>query len=61
MVGHLGYDKHSYDGNNTDSSRNGFSKKTLETKYVPIEFNVGPLKKSGVKNIPLLFILGNLN
>lgn len=40
MADHLGYDKHSPDGNNTGNSRNGYSKKTIRTKYGPTEINV---------------------
>ena len=40
MADHLGYDKHSLDGNNTGNSRNGYSKKTIRTKYGPTEINV---------------------
>lgn len=40
MAEHLGYDKHSSEGNNTGNSRNGYSKKTIKTKYGPAEINV---------------------
>ena len=40
MADHLGYDKHSPEGNNTGNSRNGYSKKTVRTKYGPTEINV---------------------
>lgn len=40
MADHLGYDKHSPDGNNTGNSRNGYSKKTIKSKYGPTEINV---------------------
>lgn len=40
MADHLGYDKHSPDGNNTGNSRNGYSKKAIRTKYGPTEINV---------------------
>lgn len=40
MADHLGYDKHSPDGNNTGNSRNGYSQKTLRTKYGPTQINV---------------------
>jgi len=33
MDTHLGYDKNSVDGNNTGNSRNGYSKKTIKTKF----------------------------
>jgi transposase-like protein len=40
MSEHLGYDKHSPEGNNTGNSRNGYSKKTIKTKYGPTEINI---------------------
>lgn len=40
MADHLGYDKHNSDGNNTGNSRNGYSKKTIKSKYGPAEINI---------------------
>lgn len=40
MAEHLGYDKHNPDGDNTGNSRNGYSKKTIRSKYGPAEINV---------------------
>jgi putative transposase len=40
MADHLGYDKHNPDGNNTGNSRNGYSKKTIKSKYGPAEINI---------------------
>lgn len=40
MSEHLGYDKHSPDGNNTGNSRNGYSKKTIKSKYGPTEIAI---------------------
>lgn len=40
MAEHLGYDKHSPDGNNTGNSRNGYSKKTIKSKYGPAEIAI---------------------
>lgn len=40
MADHLGYDKHNTDGNNTGNSRNGYSKKTIKSKYGPAEINI---------------------
>jgi len=40
MTEHLGYDKHSPEGNNTGNSRNGYSKKTIRSKYGPTEINI---------------------
>jgi putative transposase len=33
MENHLGYQKHSTEGNNTGNSRNGYTKKTIKTKF----------------------------
>jgi transposase-like protein len=33
MEAHLGYEKHSVEGNNSGNSRNGYSKKTIQTKF----------------------------
>jgi transposase-like protein len=40
MAEHLGYDKHSPEGDNTGNSRNGYSKKTIKLKYGPTEIQV---------------------
>lgn len=40
MAEHLGYDKHSPDGDNTGNSRNGYSKKTIKSKYGSTEIKV---------------------
>ena len=37
---HLGYEKHSLEGNNTGNSRNGYSKKTIKTKFGETELTV---------------------
>jgi len=37
---HLGYEKHSIEGNNTGNSRNGYSKKTLKTRFGETELSV---------------------
>lgn len=37
---HLGYKKHSVEGNNTGNSRNGYSKKTIQTKYGKTEIDI---------------------
>ncbi len=34
---HLGYEKHSPKGNNSGNSRNGYSKKTIKTKFGNVE------------------------
>lgn len=36
----LGYEKHSTEGTNTGNSRNGYSKKTIKTKYGSTEINI---------------------
>jgi putative transposase len=33
MNEHLGYEKHSFKGNNTGNSRNGYSEKTIQTRF----------------------------
>jgi len=43
---HLGYEKHSVEGNNTGNSRNGYSKKTIKTKYGETELSV-PRDRNG--------------
>lgn len=40
MAEHLGYDKHSPEGDNTGNSRNGYSKKTIRSKYGPAEIEI---------------------
>ncbi|MDR7868904.1 MAG: IS256 family transposase [Sporomusaceae bacterium] len=40
MAEHLGYDKHSPEGDNTGNSRNGYSKKTIKSKYGSTEIQV---------------------
>lgn len=37
---HLGYKKHSIEGNNTGNSRNGYSQKTIKTKMGETELNI---------------------
>ena len=43
---HLGYEKHSLEGNNTGNSRNGYSKKTIKTKFGETELTV-PRDRNG--------------
>jgi putative transposase len=43
---HLGYKKHSVDGNNTGNSRNGYNKKTIQTKFGKTEIEV-PRDRNG--------------
>jgi putative transposase len=40
MTEHLGYDKNSYEGNNTGNSRNGYSQKTVKTKFGPTQIDI---------------------
>ena len=40
MTEHLGYDKNSAEGNNTGNSRNGYSQKTVKTKFGPTEIDI---------------------
>jgi len=40
MENHLGYKKHSNEGDNTGNSRNGYSKKTVRSKFGPSEIAV---------------------
>lgn len=40
LTSHLGYEKHSIEGNNSGNSRNGFSKKTMKTNYGDIEITI---------------------
>lgn len=37
---HLGYKKHSTEGTNSGNSRNGYSKKTIKTKFGPTELEI---------------------
>jgi transposase-like protein len=46
MDAHLGYAKHSSDGDHTGNSRNGYSKKTLKTKFGHTEIRV-PRDRNG--------------
>ena len=46
MEEHLGYPKHSIEGNNSGNSRNGYSKKTLKTKFGNVEIEV-PRDRNG--------------
>ena len=43
---HLGYEKHRLEGNNTGNSRNGYSKKTIKTKFGETELTV-PRDRNG--------------
>ena len=43
---HLGYKKHSVDGNNTGNSRNGYNKKTIQTKFGKTEIEI-PRDRNG--------------
>jgi transposase-like protein len=43
---HLGYEKHSIEGNNTGNSRNGYSKKNIKTKFGETELTV-PRDRNG--------------
>lgn len=40
MDDHLGYQKHSLEGNNTGNSRNGYSRKTIQTKLGKTEIEI---------------------
>lgn len=40
MDEHLGYQKHSLEGNNTGNSRNGYSRKTIQTKLGKTEIDI---------------------
>ncbi len=46
MEEHLGYKKHSPEGNNTGNSRNGYSKKTIKTRFGETEISV-PRDRNG--------------
>ena len=43
---HLGYKKHSIAGNNTGNSRNGYNKKTIQTKFGKTEVEI-PRDRNG--------------
>jgi len=43
---HLGYKKHSVEGNNSGNSRNGYSKKTIQTKFGKTEVDI-PRDRNG--------------
>jgi putative transposase len=46
MNEHLGYSKHSVEGNNSGNSRNGVNKKEIKTNYGVTELSV-PLDRNG--------------
>jgi len=46
MEEHLGYEKHTVEGNNTGNSRNGYSKKTIKTRLGETELTV-PRDRNG--------------
>lgn len=46
MDGHLGYHKHNVEGNNTGNSRNGYSHKTIQTKFGKTEIEL-PRDRNG--------------
>ena len=46
MDNHLGYEKHNVEGNNTGNSRNGYSKKGIQSKFGPAEIVV-PRDRNG--------------
>ncbi len=46
MAEHLGYAKHSADGNNSGNSRNGYNKKTIKSEWGESEINV-PRDRNG--------------
>jgi len=46
MENHLGYEKHSLEGNNTGNSRNGYSKKRIKTKFGQTELKI-PRDRNG--------------
>ena len=46
MEDHLGYEKNSVEGNNTGNSRNGYSKKTIKTKFGETELEI-PRDRNG--------------
>jgi len=46
MESHLGYEKHSVEGNNSGNSRNGYSKKTIKSKFGQTELKI-PRDRNG--------------
>jgi putative transposase len=46
MEEHLGYDKHSADGDNTGNSRNGYGKKTIKSEWGEAEISI-PRDRNG--------------
>ena len=46
MDGHLGYDKHSIEGNNSGNSRNGYNRKTIVSDYGKVEIAI-PRDRNG--------------
>lgn len=46
MEDHLGYEKNSFEGNNTGNSRNGYNRKTLKSRFGDTELNV-PRDRNG--------------
>ena len=46
MDEHLGYEKHEVEGNNTGNSRNGYSKKTIQTKFGKTDITI-PRDRNG--------------
>ena len=46
LTDHLGYEKHSVEGNNSGNNRNGFSKKTVKSNYGEIEITI-PRDRNG--------------
>jgi transposase-like protein len=46
MDNHLGYEKHNVEGNNTGNSRNGYSKKGIQSKFGPSELAI-PRDRNG--------------
>ncbi len=46
MDTHLGYEKHSVEGNNSGNSRNGYSKKTIRSKFGQTELKI-PRDRNG--------------
>ncbi|CEJ06150.1 Transposase, Mutator family, partial [Acididesulfobacillus acetoxydans] len=46
MSDHLGYEKHSVEGNNSGNSRNGYSRKTIQTRMGETELAI-PRDRNG--------------
>lgn len=46
MDDHLGYEKNNIEGNNSGNSRNGYSKKNIQTRFGETELNV-PRDRNG--------------